>query len=68
MLRTCVSSISYILLVNLPRKEMARSTAASAGQYVRSNDKTRQTFTHWRFSRSGVKPSAIRAMGVLAKV
>ena len=36
MLRTCVSSI---LLVNLPRNEMARSTAASAGQYVRSNDK-----------------------------
>ena len=46
MLRTCVSSISCILLVNLPRNEMARSTAALAGQYVRNNAETRQTFTH----------------------
>ena len=68
MLRACVSSISCILLANLPRKEMPRSTAASAGQYVRSNDKTRQTFTRWRCSRSGVKASHIRDMGVLAKV
>ena len=63
-----MSSISCMLLVNLPRNEMARSTAASAGQYVRTNAKTRQTFTHWTCSRSGVKASHIRNMGVLAKV
>ena len=63
-----MSSISCILLLNLPSNEMARSTVASTRQYVRSNDKTRQTFTHWRCSRSGFKASLIWDMGVLANV
>ena len=63
-----MSSISCILLVNLPRNEMACPAATAAGQYVRSNDKTRKTFTHWRCFRCGVKPSHIRDLAVLEKV
>ena len=55
MLRTCVSTVSCILLQNLHRKEMARSTAASAGQYVRNNARTRHTFTHRACALSSAK-------------
>ena len=67
MLRTCVSTMSCILLLNLPRNKMARSTAALAGQYVRNNVRTRHTLTHCACAFSGAKASHILDICMFAK-
>ena len=67
MLTTCVSTMSCILMLSLLRKKMARSTTASAGQYVHTNTRTCHTLTHYACAFSGVKASHILDICTFAK-
>ena len=66
MLRTCVSTRSCILLVNLTCNDMAHSTA-SIGQYVRNSARTRHTVTHRSCAFRGPRPPTSWTFCTLAK-